>query len=142
MAAPTKKTSTPGVRHEGAVEQFESTSLLGLSQRSPRVAKHGAEGETDKALQLERAWENVIGAVQVEASHLGSEVVPLRVKVSPVIRHSTKRGVDGSNKENIGSAPKRICREKTGTEWQTFLDLVKYDQEQNGDGKGLDTPQL
>lgn len=24
---------------------------------------------------------------------------------------------------------KRICREKTGTEWQTFLDVMKYEEE-------------
>lgn len=57
------------------------------------------------------------------------------------VRLTTKRGVDcanlpHSNKENGGPAPKRICREKTGTDWQTVLDLVKYGQEWNGDGKG------
>jgi hypothetical protein len=25
---------------------------------------------------------------------------------------------------------KRICREKTGTEWQTVLDVIKYGEEQ------------
>lgn len=42
---------------------------------------------------------------------------------------------DSSDKENISlprPAPraKRIRREKTGTEWQTVLDLVKFDEEQ------------
>lgn len=44
-------------------------------------------------------------------------------------------GVDNINKENVlfpNGAPaiKRICREKTGTDWQTVLDLNAYSEEQ------------
>lgn len=42
---------------------------------------------------------------------------------------------DNSNKENIlltrpAPAAKRICREKTGTEWETVLDIVKFGEGQ------------
>lgn len=41
---------------------------------------------------------------------------------------------DNSDKENLPTtrpavAVKRICREKTGTEWQTVLDVVKFGEE-------------
>lgn len=69
----------------------------------------------------------------------------MKTKTSPAtnLPLTTKRGADDantahSNKENMGPAPKRICREKTGTEWQTVLDLAEYGQESSGDGKGLD----
>jgi hypothetical protein len=44
--------------------------------------------------------------------------------------------IDNVNKENVlfpnGRAPaiKRICREKTGTDWQTVLDVNAYNEEQ------------
>jgi hypothetical protein len=46
---------------------------------------------------------------------------------------------NNSNKENMSlnrpaPAAKRICREKTGTEWQSVLDIVKFSEEQ-GSGK-------
>lgn len=51
-------------------------------------------------------------------------------------------GVDTVDKENVPfparndmPAVKRICREKTGTEWQTVLDVIAYNEEQR---KGRD----
>ncbi|KAG1846114.1 hypothetical protein C8R48DRAFT_677914 [Suillus tomentosus] len=140
-----KKTCAPGLRRDGAVEQFKWTSLLSESQRSPWVTKYIDRGKAYKDLQLDK--ENVMlqGAIdlKVEAGCAGGEAMTLRVKASPAVnvRLTTKRGVDcanlpHSNKENGGPAPKRICREKTGTDWQTVLDLVKYGQERDGDGKG------
>ncbi|KAG1799155.1 hypothetical protein EV424DRAFT_1352398 [Suillus variegatus] len=138
-----KKTCAPGLRRDGAVEQFKWTSLLSESQRSPWVTKYIDRGKAYKDLQLDK--ENLQGAIdlKVEAGCAGGEAMTLRVKASPAVnvRLTTKRGVDcanlpHSNKENGGPAPKRICREKTGTDWQTVLDLVKYGQERDGDGKG------
>jgi len=47
-------------------------------------------------------------------------------------------GVDAVNKENLNiflngtpAATKRICQEKTGTDWQTVLDVIAYGEEQN-----------
>lgn len=69
----------------------------------------------------------------------------MKTKTSPATNFplTTKRGAYDtntahSNKENVGPTPKRIRREKTGTEWQTVLDLAEYGQESSGDGKGLD----
>ncbi|KAG1729885.1 hypothetical protein EDD22DRAFT_853051 [Suillus occidentalis] len=44
-------------------------------------------------------------------------------------------GIDNVNKENVlfpngTPAIKRICREKTGTDWQTVLDVNAYSEEQ------------
>lgn len=66
------------------------------------------------------------------------------VVIRAATRQSRKRkpnqvDSDGSNsdKENISLSPpapgpvaKRICREKTGTEWETVLDVVKFGEEQ------------
>ncbi|KAG2749049.1 hypothetical protein P692DRAFT_201805436 [Suillus brevipes Sb2] len=65
-----------------------------------------------------------------------------------VARQSRKRKPDqgGSDKENKSPirhpAAKRICREKTGTEWQTVLDIDKFGEEQRerssfGENEGL-----
>jgi hypothetical protein len=61
----------------------------------------------------------------------------IRVQASRTVTHqSRKRKQDqaDSDKENISltrhPAAKRICREKTGTEWQTVLDVVKFGEEQ------------
>jgi hypothetical protein len=47
-------------------------------------------------------------------------------------------GVDTVDKENVLflngrciPTVKRICREKTGTDWQTVLDVIAYGEEQN-----------
>jgi hypothetical protein len=72
---------------------------------------------------------------------LGGEVV-VRAGVT-CKRKLDSVDIDSDNlKENISSnrvakelsplgvpTTKRICREKTGTEWQTFLDVMKYGEE-------------
>ncbi|KAG1865131.1 hypothetical protein C8R48DRAFT_672419 [Suillus tomentosus] len=39
---------------------------------------------------------------------------------------------DNTDQGNIDKpAPKRICREKTGTDWQTVLDIIKYGEQRS-----------
>ncbi|KAG1815897.1 hypothetical protein EV424DRAFT_1348344 [Suillus variegatus] len=136
---------TPPAIKKKTFEQFKWMSLLRESQHSPWVTKYIDRGKTYKDLQLDK--ENVMlqGAIdlKVKAGCAGGEAMTLRVKASPAVNIclTTKRGVDcanlpHSNKENGGPAPKHICREKTGTDWQMVLDLVKYGQERDGNGKG------
>lgn len=81
---------------------------------------------------------------KAEGNRVGGEVVT-RAQASPsrtATCQSRKRKMDqansdgdNSNKENIlltrpAPAAKRICREKTGTEWETVLDIVKFGEGQ------------
>jgi hypothetical protein len=84
-----------------------------------------------------------------KADRVGDEAV-IRAQASPsrstATCRSRKRKIDrvafsgdNSDKENMplshgcpAPATKRICREKTGTEWQSVLDIVKFSEEQEG----------
>lgn len=81
--------------------------------------------------------------------NFGCEVVaPLEAQnpcTASTTRHQTRKrkitcaGVGTVDKENLvvflndapAAQPKRICREKTGTDWQTVLDVIAYGEERN-----------
>ncbi|KAG1730222.1 hypothetical protein EDD22DRAFT_853027 [Suillus occidentalis] len=104
----------------------------------------------DKILSKLPSESIVAQALKSEVGPRGRHVVlqarasEFRTSIVAAATHQTRKrkidscdGVD-ADKENIkislshASAPtiKRICREKTGTEWQTVLDVVEYDKEQ------------
>ncbi|KAG2124861.1 hypothetical protein DEU56DRAFT_744203 [Suillus clintonianus] len=76
---------------------------------------------------------------KADADRVGGEVIRAQASRSTT-RQSRKREidqVDDSDKENVSPRPtrsapaaKRIRREKTGTEWETVLDVVKFGEEQ------------
>jgi hypothetical protein len=87
---------------------------------------------------------------RVEADCLGGEAIQAQnsCTISPKTCQTRKRKIDNvidnddgkldSNDENVSPnttssiVVKRICREKTGTDWQTVLNLLEYDAEKRG----------
>ncbi|KAG2132820.1 hypothetical protein DEU56DRAFT_757311 [Suillus clintonianus] len=81
---------------------------------------------------------------QKESERMKAKPEVIRAQASRTTpRQSRKRKPDQrdkSDKENTYPTPapaaKRIRREKTGTEWQTVLDLVKFGEEQRSKQNG------
>ncbi|KAG1857866.1 hypothetical protein C8R48DRAFT_674414 [Suillus tomentosus] len=83
-------------------------------------------------------------SMKTEPNQSGGEViVQTSISRTWVNAHQTRKrkigdadGNEDTDKENCDVTPKsalvvkRICREKTGTDWQTVLDIIKYGDEQ------------
>ncbi|KAG2370327.1 hypothetical protein BDR07DRAFT_1476323 [Suillus spraguei] len=131
----------------------EDTSVfweLGLTVPDPFATHSPSDTILLEGLPLDTisGWKET-GRMKAEADHhVGGEVVILRAQASPAATstpQSQKRKLEqvdshgDSNKEHVVSeslscpAPaatwKRICREKTGTEWEMVLDVVKFGEE-------------
>ncbi|KAG1873419.1 hypothetical protein C8R48DRAFT_769858 [Suillus tomentosus] len=74
------------------------------------------------------------------------EVVPVQASQSTAgARQTRKRSISDADSRDSGQenkypnparVVKRICREKTGTDWQSVFDIVKYGEEQRNGGRG------
>jgi hypothetical protein len=80
---------------------------------------------------------------QAEAGRVDEGVIRARALCTTSVRQTHKRKIEDvdtkldTDQENFDISPnpapvetqKRICREKTGTDWQTVLDIVKYGEQ-------------
>ncbi|KAG1844887.1 hypothetical protein C8R48DRAFT_780105 [Suillus tomentosus] len=81
--------------------------------------------------------------MQAEAGRVDEGVIRARALCTTSVRQTHKRKIEDvdtkldTDQENFDISPnpapvetqKRICREKTGTDWQTVLDIVKYGEQ-------------
>jgi hypothetical protein len=80
---------------------------------------------------------------QAEASHVGGGVIQARAFRPTSARQTYKRKIEDigtdTDRKNFDISPnpapvetrKHICREKTGTDWQTVFDIIKYGEQQS-----------
>jgi hypothetical protein len=67
-------------------------------------------------------WTNTVAACQSYKRKIGD------VQVND--NHDTAKGLENHGVyRNFAPVVKRICREKTGTEWQTVLNVIQYGEE-------------
>ncbi|KAG2744766.1 hypothetical protein P692DRAFT_20877487 [Suillus brevipes Sb2] len=123
-------------------DPFTTESLADQSQSSPTTS-------TDSSWHTSEISEN--HRPTATRTIIKIDLASCEARASATYR-TRKRKIDdddehNANKENISlsrrtPAIKRICREKTGTEWQSVLDINKYIEEQLMHSKGTVTPTM
>ncbi|KAG0693738.1 hypothetical protein DFH29DRAFT_881232 [Suillus ampliporus] len=104
-----------GGKDPGPVPSIDATILLNGQQKEMKAKAKAISGSE--------------GMIQAQASCIAGRQTPRKRKINYDIHNTV------TNKENViclnpGPAVKCICREKMGTDWQTVLDVVKYNEEQ------------
>ncbi|KAG1722745.1 hypothetical protein EDD22DRAFT_854095 [Suillus occidentalis] len=132
------------------------------SHRKPEISVSGSgsilpEGlgmigpaESEKMANCHGCTDGLSDQKVAKTDHVVGDEAVIRAQASPrrtsnATCRSRKRKIDqvassgdNSDKENMmpltcpAPAMKRICREKTGTEWQSVLDIVKFSEELKG----------
>ncbi|KAG1774797.1 hypothetical protein EV702DRAFT_1047345 [Suillus placidus] len=90
-------------------------------------------------------WARFVVLMRAPKGGASGEVVPVQASHTTGARQTRKRNISdvdsrdsGQENKYLNPAPvvKRICREKTGTDWQTVFDIIKYSEEQRNSGRG------
>ncbi|KAG1853053.1 hypothetical protein F4604DRAFT_1933518 [Suillus subluteus] len=125
-----KRSRTCHTHHRGApLEQSQTFKLSNDNIVDARIGQPDEQKENK--------------TMQAEASRVGGGVIQARASRTTSARQTYKRKIEDfdtkpdTNQENFDISPnpapvetwKCICREKTGTDWQTVLDIIKYGEQ-------------
>lgn len=114
----------------------------GGSQLARVVGEHGKPYTAEQNYKIE-VWKDVDRAtmknLKLEHSSNILHATETAIVEPTMARQNYKRKIDNVQDhdtikdsdiyQNFAPVVKRICREKTGTDWQTVLDIIKYGEE-------------